>query len=350
MTFSGLDRRAFVASSLALAGCGQAARSQPSPPLPPLKSVAPFPVGTAVQAAQLDDPAFAALVAREVSHLTPEWELKMEYVVRPDGGYRFDAPDRIAAFAAAHGQRLFGHTLVWYAQKPDAFAALEGAAFRRVFADYIAAVVGRFRGRAVGWDVVNEAVAEDGDGWRASLWSERLGDFEHMRLAFELAHAADPDVTLWLNDYNLESNPAKRSTFLGLAERLLKAGAPLGGLGTQTHVAADITPGAILAALRDLASLGLKVRISEMDVSLARARGLPTVSVDLLGLQGRAYAEAAHGFATLPARQRGDFTFWGLKDSQSWLHRENASDTPLLFDDDGKPKPAASAWVDAVSA
>ena len=350
MSLGGLDRRAFVASSLALAGCGQAARSQPPISLPPLKSAAPFPVGTAVQAAQLDDPAFAALVVREVGQLTPEWELKMEYVLLGDGRYRFDAPDRIAAFAAQHGLGLFGHTLVWYAQKPDALARLEGTAFRQAFAAYIAAVVGRYRGRAVGWDVVNEAVTDDGAGLRHSLWSERLGDLEHMRLAFELAHEADPDVTLWLNDYNLESNAAKRATFLGLAERLLKAGAPLGGLGTQTHVAADITPGAIASALRDLASLGLKVRISEMDVSLARARGLPTTRFDLLGLQGRAYAEAAHAFAVLPARQRGDFTFWGLEDSQSWLRRENGADTPLLFDDDGKAKPAASAWVDAVSA
>jgi len=346
----GLDRRAFVAASLALAGCGPVARGQSPQALPPLKSVAPFPVGTAVQAAQLDDPAFAALVVRQVSQLTPEWELKMEYVAQPDGGYRFDAPDKIAAFASAHGQRLFGHTLVWYAQKPDVFVALEGPAFRQAFAAYIAAVVGRYRGRAVGWDVVNEAVAEDGAGWRTSLWSERLGDFEHMRLAFELAHQADPDATLFLNDYNLETNPLKRATFMALAERLLKSGAPLGGLGTQTHVAADIKPGAIKAALEDLASLGLKVRVSEMDVSLARAPELPSPSVDLLGQQGRAYAEAAYVFAKLPAARRADFTFWGLKDSQSWLRRENGADAPLLFDDDGAPKPAASAWEDAVRA
>src|SRR5271155_2981089 len=87
------------------------------------------------------------------------------------------------------------------------------------------------------------------------------------------AHAADRDAVLFLNDYNLESNPKKRATFMGLAEALLKAGAPLMGVGTQTHVNADLAPGAITAAVRDLASLGLKVRISEMDVSLSRAQG-----------------------------------------------------------------------------
>ena len=343
-----LGRRAFVAAGLALAACGQQAESQPPVSIAPLKRVAPFPVGTCVQAAQLDDPALAGLLAAQVSQLTPEWELKMEYVLQSDGSYRFDAPDRIAAFAADHGMRLFGHTLVWYAQKPAWFEALEGGAFRQAFGAYIDAVVGRYRGRAVGWDVVNEAVNDDGAGWRASLWSERLGALDHMRIAFELAHGADPGAVLFLNDYNLETNPKKRASFLGLAEALLKAGAPLGGLGTQTHVAADLAPGAITAALKDLASLGLKVRISEMDVSLAGARAFLAAPDDLRHRQAALYAEAAEAFAALPPRQRADFTFWGLEDSQSWLRRENAADAPLLFDDAGRPKPAAQAWEAAL--
>jgi len=343
-----LHRRGFALSALALAACGQKAESQPPLAIAPLKRVAPFPVGTCVQAAQLDDPAFAGLVAAQVSQLTPEWELKMEYVVQADGSYRFDAPDRIAAFAADHGLRLFGHTLVWYAEKPAFFEALDAAAFRQAFAAYVDAVVGRYRGRAVGWDVVNEAVTDDGAGWRDSLWSQRLGRLDHMRIAYELAHAADPGAVLFLNDYNLETNPAKRATFLRLAEALLKAGAPLGGLGTQTHVPADLAPGAITAALNDLAGLGLKVRISEMDVSLANAGGFMASRDDLRRRQGALYAEAASAFAALPRGQRFDFTFWGLEDSRSWLRRENASDAPLLFDDAGRPKPAAEAWEAAL--
>ena len=337
-------RRAFVGSALALAACGQRAESEPPVSIPPLKAVARFPVGTCVQASQLDDPAFAALVAAQVSQLTPEWELKMEYVVQPDGSYRFDAPDRIASFAADHGLRLFGHTLVWYAQKPAFFEQLQGGAFRQAFGAYVQAVVGRYRGRTVGWDVVNEAVTDDGGGWRDSLWSQRLGGLDHMRMAFDLAHAADPGAVLFLNDYNLETNLRKRRTFLALAESLLKAGAPLGGLGTQTHVPADLAPGAIAAALKDLASLGLKVRISEMDVSLARAGGWLASPADLRRRQAARYAEAAEAFEALPRAQRFDFTFWGLEDSQSWLRRENASDAPLLFDDAGRPKSAAQAW------
>jgi endo-1,4-beta-xylanase len=343
-----LHRRAFMGSTLALAACGPKAESQPPPSLPPLKSVAPFPIGTCVSAAQLDDPALAALIAAQVSQLTPEWELKMEYVVQPDGSYRFDAPDRIAAFAADHGQRMFGHTLVWYYEKPEAFVRLEGGAFRDAYAAYIGAVVGRYKGKLAGWDVVNEAVNEDGEGWRDSLWSQRLGSLDHMRIAYELAHASDPDTPLFLNDYFLESIPKKRATFMGLAEALLKAGAPLTGLGCQTHLAADLAPGAITAALKDLASLGLKVRVSEMDVSLTRAAGFVSLRADLARRQERLYAEAAEAFSALPAAQRADFTFWGLEDSQSWLRRENAADTPLLFDDAGRPKAAAAAWEAAL--
>ena len=350
MTSREIGRRGFIVASLALAGCNPKAVGQPRQAIAPLKSVAPFPVGTCVQAAQLGDPSFAALVAAQVSQLTPEWELKMEYVVQEDGAYRFDAPDRIAAFCAGHGLRLFGHTLVWYEQKPAYFERLSSdhGAFRDAYAAYITAVVSRYKGRAVAWDVVNEQVTDDGAAWRDSLWSEALGPLEHMRLAYELAHAADPAADLFLNDYNLESEPKKLATFLRLAEALLKAGAPLTGLGTQTHVAADLAPGAITTAVRDLASLGLKVRISEMDVSLARARGVVNSRADLQRRQAALYAEAAHALADLPARQRFDFTFWGLEDSQSWLRREDATDAPLLFDDAGRPKAAASAWEQAL--
>jgi endo-1,4-beta-xylanase len=345
-----VGRRAFIAASVALAACNPKAVGQPRLAIAPLKAIAPFPVGTCIQAAQLDDPAFAGLVAAQVSQLTPEWELKMEYVVQPDGGRRFDAPDRIAAFCADHGLRFFGHTLVWYAQKPAFFERLlgEASAFRDAYAAYITAVVGRYRGRIIAWDVVNEQITDDGGAWRDSLWTQGLGRLEHMRFAYELARAADPAAVLFLNDYNLESNPKKRATFMALAEALLRAGAPLTGLGTQTHVNADLEPGAITAAVRDLASLGLKVRISEMDVSLSRAQGLVNSRADLQRRQAALYAEAAEALAALPAAQRFDFTFWGLEDSQSWLRRENPTDSPLLFDDAGRPKPAAAAWEQAL--
>ena len=348
-----LDRRTVLASALALTACGPKAQSQPVPAdLPPLKTLAPFRIGSCVQALHLDDPALAALLAREASQLTPEWEMKMEYIVQPDGSFRFDAPDRIAAFARAHGMGLLGHTLIWYAQAPDAFAKLDESriSFADAYRNYILAVAGRYRGQVVGWDVVNEAVAEDGNGWRDSLWARKLGAFEHIALAYRTAREADPQATLLLNDYNLEYYPRKRATFLKLAERLLASGAPLTGLGTQMHVAADIAPGQITAMIRDLADLGLPVHVSELDVSLVRSENKLLSRAELQRRQAAVYAETAEAFMALPQRQRFAFTLWGLRDRDSWLKTENASDAPAPFDDAGSPKAGAAALAGAFRA
>ncbi|WP_132087379.1 endo-1,4-beta-xylanase [Caulobacter sp. BK020] len=346
----GLGRRTVLAGALALSACGPKAQSQPIPAdLPPLRSVAPFRVGACVQALHLDDPALAALLVREVSQLTPEWQMKMEYIVQPDGSFRFEAPDRIAAFARAHGMGLLGHNLVWYAQTPEAFQRLDEnrIGFADAYRNYIHAVAGRYRGQVVGWDVVNEPVAEDGNGWRDSLWAQRLGAFEHIALAYRTAHEADPDAVLLLNDYNLEYFPKKRATYLNLAERLLASGAPLTGLGAQMHVAADVPPGEITRMIRDLASLGLPIHVSELDVSLTRAENKLLSRAELQRRQTAVYAEAAEAFMALPERQRFAFTLWGLRDRDSWLRAENAADAPAVFDDAGRPKAGAAALVDA---
>lgn len=345
---TGFHRRAFVGSALALAACNRKADAQPAPVnFPPLRTAA-FPVGACVQAIHLQDPALARLLVEQVSQITPEWEMKMEYIAQPDGSFRFDGPDQIAAFAKAHGLRLFCTTLVWYDQKPEAFLKLDESrvSFADAYRNYILAVVGRYRGQAVGWDVVNEQVAEEGDGWRDSLWSRKLGKLQHMVLAFQHAREADPNAVLFLNDYFLETKPKKRAAFLKLAETLLAAGAPLGGLGTQTHLAADQGPGLIKAAIADLASLGLPIHISEMDVSLQEGGSRS----DRLARQADLYREAAEAFSALPRRQQFAFTTWGLRDKESWRNREDASDTPLLFDADGRPKPAAAAWVQGLGA
>lgn len=309
--------------------------------LPPLKAVARFPIGCAVTAARLSEPGFARLLIDQVSQITAEWEMKMEYILADDGTLRFDAPDAIAAFARRHGLRLFGHNLVWYAQDPVAFERLDGqpgpfaAAYRR----YILAVAGRYRGQAMGWDVVNEAVSEDGEGLRDCLWSRNLGLLDYMRRAFDHAREADPQAVLFLNDYNLESLPKKRATYLRLVERLLKAGAPLGGLGTQSHLTADLDPGAIAPALRELAEFGLPIHVSEFDISLNGVRG-----ADLEARQAQLAQAMAAAFTALPDRQRFAFTVWGLRGADSWLRgpKENPEppwDQPLPFDDAGRPRP-----------
>ncbi len=349
----GSSRRAVLGALAAVpvASCGGGSRAQLPPALDrPLKAFARFPVGCAVTAERLADPADAALIARHFSQVSPEWQMKMEYVLRDDGSVRFDAPDAIAAFARGHGMRLFGHTLVWYAQDPVAFRRLDGqsAAFAKAYRNYILAVAGRYAGQAVGWDVVNEAVAENGEGLRECLWSRNLGQLDYMHRAFDHAREADPNAVLLINDYNLESLPKKRATFLRLVEQLMKAGAPVGGIGTQSHMAADLRPVAVREALKDLAGLGLPIHVSELDISINRARRALRSRDVLVADQARLAEEIAEAFTALPPRQRFAFTLWGLKDDQSWLRspKENPGppwDAPLAFDEQGGRKPMFDA-------
>ena len=339
---------------LALGGCRGSARAAPEGPLPPFRQIAPFPIGACVMTGQLSEPAYAELLAANFSQLTPEWEMKMEAILKPDGGFDFARPDALADFAHEHGMRLHGHTLVWYAEEAPAFKRIDGAGrpFADAYRNYILAVAGRYRGRVAGWDVVNEAINENGEGERECLWSKNLGP-DYAAQAFRHAREAEPDAPLFLNDYFLDTMPNKRRSFLRLAERILKSGAPLGGLGTQTHVTNEMAPGAIKAAIRDLASLGLPIHLSELDVS-TRGRGLNLTPVDVrLQQQARVVDEAMEAFLSLPTRQRYAFTVWGLRDKDSWLRRPpnagDGNDRPLLFDDAGRPKPAAQALVRALT-
>jgi len=351
-------RRTLMSSlaALAVAACGQKSAGQdlPAPVNPaPLKSLAPFPIGCAVTVEHLSDPAYVSLLTRHVSQITAEWEMKMEYIIQDDGSFRFDRPDVIAGFAREHGLRLYGDTLVWYAQDPSAFHPFDGqgAAFASAYRNYIIAVVGRYRGQIVGWDVVNEPVAENGDGLRDCLWSQNLGQIDYMRRAFDHAREADPDVVLLINDYNLESLPAKRAQFMRLVETLLKAGAPVGAIGTQSHLDTSLPAGAISASLRELASFGLPIHVSEFDISLNRGRGLPASDEKLETRQVRLAMEMGEAFMALKPSQRYAFTLWGLRDKDSWLRgpKKNPNppwDAPLLFDDDGRAKPVFGALAE----
>jgi len=346
-----LTRRTLIGSALALAACEGAARGQPVLPPPPLRSVS-FPVGTCAQAFQLADPAFTRLLTTQFSQLTAEWEMKMEAILKDDGTFDFSAADALAGFARANGLRLHGHALIWYSQGGPAFDRIDGAgaAFADAYRNYILAVAGRYRGQAVGWDVVNEPVAEDGHGYRDCLWRRNLG-MDYVARAFHHAREADPQAILFLNEYNLESLPAKRRSFLALAEDLLKAGAPLGGLGTQTHLALDEAPGAVTAAVRDLASLGLPIHISELDVTNRTSRLDLRDAAAQDAAQARLVGETVEAFMSLPAAQRYALTLWGVRDPDSWLVRRpgGGGERALLFDGAGRPKPAVRAFLDAAA-
>ncbi len=357
----GLNRRAVLAAPLiapwTLAACDRFTSTQVAagPEAPPLKSLADFPIGATGMTGQLDDPTWVAEMRKHVDQITPEWELKPERILRPGFEYDFSASDRMVAWGHEQGLRVFGHTLVWYSQGLDQFNdALPADRFAAEFDRYVSTVAGRYRGRMVGWDVVNEAVAEDGDGLRDCVYARKLGPEAYIVRAFEQARAADPDAVLFLNDYNLENNPRKGATFLKLVERLLTLGAPVTGIGTQSHLDIEIPGGQIRDFFRDAASLGLPIHVSELDFPMERDGGrMPDLrsTAERRAQQVARVGELAEAFMALPARQRFAFTTWGLRDPDSWLVREEGKNRPdesaLLLDAAGRANPAYHAVAEA---
>jgi endo-1,4-beta-xylanase len=337
-------------------GCKGHAQEPPLAPvsIPPLKMVAPFPVGVCVSTGNFEDPTLLPLILQNFSQFTAEWQMKMETILKDDGGFAFAEPDRIVDFAAENGVRMHAHTLIWYAQKPAAFERIDGnkPAFQNAYRNYIAAVAGRYRGRVVSWDVVNEPVADEGGVLRECLWSKNLGQLGYMIDAYHLAREADDRALLFLNDYWLEKRPEKRRAFLHLAEQLLKSGAPLQGLGSQTHLDIGLEPGSVKAAIQDIASLGLPIHLSELDVSTRFTRFDVEGDAQKATRQARLVHETVEAFMALPERQRFAITNWGVRDSDSWMQRPPnppGVNKPLLFDAEGRPKPAAAAFITAAT-
>ncbi|WP_140984425.1 endo-1,4-beta-xylanase [Asticcacaulis tiandongensis] len=347
-----ITRRKALVTSLGAAlmtACDGAAQGDPAA-VKPLKDITPFPLGVCAMTAQLNDPQWKSLVATHFDRLTPEWEMKMEYILQDDGSLKFDAPDRLVSFARQNRQQVIGHNLIWYVQDGPYFQKLKGnrAAFQKAYEAYVTDVVTHFKGLPA-WDVVNEPILNDGSALRDCLWREVLGD-HYIDIAYRAAHRADPACELILNDYNLEYTPAKRKTFLRLVERLQKENVPVHVLGTQTHISADLPKGAIRTAIQELAATGLKIHVSEVDISLRDAtKGL----VDFAGYRKKQSAlmeEIIDSFLALPKAQQFGVTIWAARDKDNWMNRKTRplSDEPVLFDDLGGLKPMGQTLVQAV--
>jgi GH35 family endo-1,4-beta-xylanase len=281
--------------------------------------------------------------------------------------WRFERPDALVQWCADNKIAVHGHTLVWHAQTNDwFFQGGDKATVTRRLKDHITTLVGRYKGKLRGWDVVNEANNDGGnaqtaqtENLRNSSWLQTLGP-EFLTLAFKFAHDADPDAKLYYNDYGIESRP-KHGSSLVLLKRLLKDGTPIYGVGIQGHWSTRGIPFAALdQAIADYAALGLKVSITELDVTIrgtsggqfgpgfpgpgGRRGGAATpASPEDLKAQADAYARLVAIFSKhKDAVER--VTFWGLSDRRTWRAGQN----PLLFDTNNQRKPAYVAIIDAL--
>jgi endo-1,4-beta-xylanase len=220
--------------------------------------------------------------------------------------------------------------------------------------NHIHTVVGRYKGKVKVWDVVNEALA-DGTGTnvlRTSLWSEIIGP-DFVAKAFQFAHEADPDAILRYNDYGLE-NPAKRKRLIALTRELQAQKVPLHAIGSQAHVNVSMSFETMDQALTEMATLGLPIHITELDVNSAQggqrgfganvADNAATTQGGLVSDADKKLADAFAGIFRAFVKHRDSVkmvTFWGVNDAVSW----RAQGKPLLFDGNNQPKPAFHAVI-----
>jgi GH35 family endo-1,4-beta-xylanase len=302
-----------------------------------------------------------ALARDHFNILTPENCMKPALVHPQEDVWRFERADALVKFAEENGLAVFGHTLVWHAQTNDwFFRGGDKTIITARLRDHIHTLVGRYKGRLDGWDVVNEAIADRPDGstenLRNSQWLQNLGP-EFLTLAFKFAHEADPKAKLYYNDYSIETGPKHESSMI-LLRRLIKEGAPIDGVGIQGHWRTDTVPyDAIDRAIADYAALGLKVSITELDVTirgasggqlgpgLGRGRGRPVTPAtpEDLKAQADAYAKLFRIFVKHKDHIER-VTFWGLSDRRTWRFGQH----PLIFDGNNQRKPCYGSITDVL--
>jgi endo-1,4-beta-xylanase len=334
-----------------------------------------FLIGTAMNPAQVrgQDAKGAAIVQKHFNTITAENAMKWERIHPAPGRYEFELADEFVAFGEKNQMFIVGHTLVWHCQTPRwVFETASGQPADRTtllerMREHISTVVGRYKGRVKGWDVVNEALEEDGS-LRASPWLKIIGE-DYVDKAFEYAHEADPAAELYYNDFSLENRP-KRNGAIALVKQLREKGIHVTGVGSQGHYKMDWPePSQITEMVTDFAGVGVTVMITELDVDLLPnpvgyqgadvsfriesrpewnpyAKGLPDKMQQTLADR---YGELFDAFVGQKQHLRR-VTFWGVHDKASWLNNwpvPGRTSYPLLFDAVGQPKPAFNAVVQA---
>lgn len=265
--------------------------------------------------------------------------MKMRNMQTGPDTWDFTQADYIVNYGETHGLYVRGHTLVWYQSIP---AWMEGQTFTRaeliaIMEEQITTVVSRYQGRIFAWDVVNEAILDDGS-YRPNIYYDVIGP-EYISLAFQFAQAADPSAKLYYNDYGSEGLSIKSNAIYAMVQGLVSNNVPIHGVGFQTHTNTNI--GIILANVNQniqrLAVLGLKTQFTEVDVSINTANDL---SMEL-AKQAQVYGDIMT--AVLASGNMTDsFLTWGITDKYTWLGTDKK---PLLFDENYVEKQAYTEIV-----
>ena len=345
---------------------------------------------------RVNNDAYQASIKAQYDIVTPENCMKPQPIHPSEKKYNFETTDAMVNWCKENGLKVWGHTLGWHSQTAPWFLQAENPeveeeeparpprmnwdpnaprpsrsemwrksvkgelASREVALErlekHIKTVVGRYKGTIIGWDVFNESIEDGGDGSTENLrdwsWYKVVGP-DVLTYAFKWAHEADPNAQLYYNDYNIEQgaveNKGKHASSMLLLKRLLKEGAPITGVGIQGHWHLDTNLADVEKAIENYASLGLRVAITELDVTATGdnsgafgvRQGDKTIPAENYQKQAEVYRQLFEIFMR-HADVIDRVTFWGLSDSRSWRRGQDA----LLFDKDLNPKPAYEAVID----
>lgn len=327
-----------------------------------------FYIGAAINESQIleTDTVVSNLISKEFNSITAENIMKSMFIHPHKDTFDFSLTDKYITFGEKRNMFIHGHTLVWHSQLAPWFLELKDSTDMAVaLKNHIKTIVSRYKGKIGSWDVVNEALNEDGS-LRKSVFLDVLGE-DYLALAFKWASEADPNTALFYNDYNM-TNADKRKGAIRLVKRILDQGIKVDGIGMQGHWGLE-KPSLedIEQSILDYASLGVKVAITELDINV-----LPN-PFELVGAevsQRFQNSERMNPYPTsLPDSVQTKFTkryqdifklflkhqdkisrvtFWGVNDSQSWLNDwpiEGRTNYPLLFNRELKPKVAYDSIV-----
>jgi len=320
-----------------------------------------FLVGAAIMSNSLDKPERAGLLAEQFDCITSENELKPGPVHPGPDTFKFEAGDRLVAFAKQHQMKVIGHTLCWHAQSPawmfegsDQKPLPREEALRNL-ENHIRTVMSHFQGRIHGWDVVNEGISDVSREYLRDTPAKRsIGD-DFILKAFAFAAAADPSAELYYNEYGSESGPKHEKT-IKLIRQIKAKGLRIDAVGIQGHwqleqPSAKTIEDAILAYSKE----GVKVMITELDINVLPGKENPYAA----GLPDEVQAKLTRRYADLfglfvkHSDKISRVTFWGLSDGVSWLNNwptKGRTNYPLLFDRQLQPKPAYEAVIKILQA
>jgi endo-1,4-beta-xylanase len=350
--------------------CGSAQTPAPAsqPQILPLKTIYQdhFLIGNIITGKYMRGD-FLQLITKHFNTVTAENQMKPDHLApRQRGGqYNWEPADNMLKLMTDNGIKVHGHTLVWHNQTPAWMFEGTAEQVRQNMVNHINTVMEHYKGKIFSWDVVNEAVLSrvtattNLEDWRSHLRREESGWFralgpDYIELAFRTARAADPDVKLYYNDYNLNNQRKAQVVAYMIKEindRYRAEGNDrnlIDGVGLQGHYGTNVIMSDVRRTIERFIDLGLEVSISELDIemrsvgsgSFGTGKDTRTSELDQR-IQADVYANLFMLF-----KEYSDHivrvTFWGLDDESSWKSLGN----PCLWDGNLNPKQAFFAVSD----